>query len=218
METMKPIYLYLVELSGKLGIGESQFLGNPDLPSGFDYPSYIDDEGDEFPYFFVCQINLADLAAFDPENPLPHVGMLSFFAKIDHYMGYEAATECIGGRISDPEAVKVFYFPDCRSMEKRVLVDDEGFDVSPHGLKIMFSHHQNGALDDHMLFAPPSHRQWESWDHPYEDRIILLQIDSVEGEDFDLNFMDCGVLDFLISPSDLRNHRFEDVRGIVLSS
>lgn len=215
---MIPIYLDLVEASEKVKEGKSRFFGNPDLPSDMDFPSYIDDEGDEFPYFFICQINLSDLAAFDPENPLPHVGMLSFFAKIDHYMGYEAATECIGGEISRRDSVKVLYFPDCGDLEQRVLVDDEGYEVSPREFKIDFCHHQNGSLDDHMLFAPPSHRQWESWDHPYEDRLILLQIDSFEGDDFNLNFMDCGVLDFLISPSDLRNHRFDDVRGIVLSS
>lgn len=48
--------------------------------------------------------------------------------------------------------------------------------------------------------------------------MILLQVDSFEGEDFSLNFMDTGVLDFLISPHDLEKSDFSDVRAIVLSS
>ena len=36
--------------------------------------------------------------------------------------------------------------------------------------------------------------------------------------DFSLNFMDCGVLDFLISPEDLAACRFDNVRAIILST
>ena len=53
---------------------------------------------------------------------------------------------------------------------------------------------------------------------PFEDWVILLQIDSFEGKDFVLNFMDFGVLDFLISPKALEASDFSDVRGIVLST
>lgn len=53
---------------------------------------------------------------------------------------------------------------------------------------------------------------------PYEDWQILLQIDSFSGMDFNLNFMDFGVLDFLISPEALRHADFSDVRAIVLST
>ncbi len=53
---------------------------------------------------------------------------------------------------------------------------------------------------------------------PFEDWVILLQIDSFEGKDFVLNFMDFGVLDFLISPKAQEASDFSDVRGIVLST
>ena len=69
-----------------------------------------------------------------------------------------------------------------------------------------------------MLLAPPSHREWENWDHPFEDWLILLQIDSFDGKDFNLNFMDSGVLDFLISEKDLADRRFDNIRAIVLST
>ena len=72
--------------------------------------------------------------------------------------------------------------------------------------------------EDHALMAEPTYREWENWDSPYEDWKILLQVDSFSGDDFNLNFMDFGVLDFLISPEDLKNSRFDCVRAIVLSS
>ena len=72
--------------------------------------------------------------------------------------------------------------------------------------------------DEHALLAHPTYRPWENWDAPYEDWLILLQVDSFEGKDFQLNLMDVGVLDFLISPSDLKQHSFDNVRAIVLSS
>ncbi len=53
---------------------------------------------------------------------------------------------------------------------------------------------------------------------PFEDWVILLQIDSFEGKYFVLNFMDFGVLDFLISPKAQEAYDFSDVRGIVLST
>lgn len=63
---MKPVHLTLHKPFEKLETGASRFWGNPDLPKDFDYPMYIDDEGDEYPYFFICQINLAELAVSMP--------------------------------------------------------------------------------------------------------------------------------------------------------
>lgn len=216
--TMKPIRLILSEPSEKHTVGASLFWGNPDLPEGEAYPMYIDADGDEFPYCFICQINLEHLAAFAPENPLPHSGLLSFFAKIDYYLGdFDAPVE-IGGTVCDKDAVKVLYFPDIDNLREVVLVDDEDEEINPRGLDIRFTYKPEPYTDEHELFARPTHREWKTWDPPYEDRMILLQIDSFEGEDFELNFMDCGVLDFLISPKALAHRDFSDVRAIVLST
>lgn len=54
---MKPIYLKLSVPTDKLAAGSSRFWGNPDLSEDFDYPSYIDEDGEEYDYDFVCQIN-----------------------------------------------------------------------------------------------------------------------------------------------------------------
>ncbi|HIT48200.1 MAG TPA: DUF1963 domain-containing protein [Candidatus Coprenecus stercoripullorum] len=216
---MGQIYITASATSGKTGVCASRMWGNPALPEGFGYPVYTDNEGDDYPYFFICQINLAELAPYDRENRLPHAGLLSFFAKIDWYMGYDAPADCISGYISGIEDVKVLYFPDCANFREIVLVDDEGQPTSPDELALSFSLAKPGKYcDEHILFAEPDHREWETWDHPYEDWEILLQIDSFSGKDFNLNFMDCGVMDFLISPENLRRADFSEVRAIVLST
>lgn len=215
---MSKIYLVLSVPQDKIPSCKSRFWGNPDLPENFRYPMYIDDEGDEYPYFFICQINLEDIAVFDTDNLLPHTGLLSFFAKIDYYMGYDNYTDSIGGSISYEEDVKVLYFPSCDGMNESVLLDEYDNQCSPKELQINFRNSVPPYSDEHALFADPDHRPWETWDSPYEDWQVLLQIDSFSGNDFNLNFMDCGVLNFLISPSDLKKNCFDRVRAIVLST
>lgn len=215
---MKPVYLRLSRPSGKLPAGTSRFWGNPDLPSGCACPSYLDDEGTEFPYFFICQINLSELAPYDTDNLLPHSGLLSFFAKIDSCIGYYDRPGCIGGAVSGSDDVRVMYFPSCADLEETVPEDGEGSPSAPAELRIGFSFGLPPAEDEHAVFALPTHRPWEDWDSPFEGWQILLQVDSFGGDDFELNFMDTGVLDFLISLSDLKHCDFSDVRAVVLSS
>ena len=218
---MKPVYLIASKPFADLAADASHFWGNPSLPQGMEYPQYTDDEGEDFPYVFICQINLRDLKTFcgDSQYLLPEDGLLLFFARIDHYLGQFAATDCMGGFISAPDAVKVIHVRNCDNLREVVLVDDDDLPLSPEALEITFTHKHDALRDDdHCLMAPPTHREWESWDHPYEDRIILLQVDSFSGGDFNLNFMDFGVLDFLISPRALQKADFSDVRGIVLST
>lgn len=215
---MNPVYLKLSVPSGKLTTGTSRFWGNPDLPKGISFPTYTDEDGEEYHYFFICQINLEELANLGIPSMLPKKGLLSFFAKIEHYMGdYDAPME-IGGCVSGKEAVKVLYFPSCEDMEETVLVDDEDAPIAPNELQVDFCLDIPPLSDEHALFALPTHCPWETWDPPFEDWIILLQIDSFDGKDFGLNFMDCGVMDFLISPSDLARQCFDNVRAIVLST
>ena len=146
------------------------------------------------------------------------LGLLSFFAKIDYYLGYYDADDCIGGSISPEDAVRVLYFPVTDDMDEVVLLDDDDEPWNPAEMRVDFARSVPPLSEEHMLLAPPTHRPWETWDPPFEDRLILLQVDSFAGPDFNLNFKDFGVLDFLIPPDDLRRCRFDRVRAIVLST
>lgn len=222
---MRPVNLLLTKPSGRVKPCGSRFWGNPDLPRGYGYPVYFDEEGDPFEYRFVCQINLAEVAPFDSERSLPPGGLLSFFAKIDHYLGEDDGGGTISGYISDPEDVRVLFFPEVGpagetpGFEELILLDEDDNPVNPSEYQIGFTGESaDGYRDAHALFAEPTYREWETWDPPCEDWQILLQVDSFSGPDFQLNFMDCGVLDFLISPEDLALGRFDRVRAIVLST
>lgn len=63
-----------------LKIGASRFGGSPDLPEGVQWPRWRD-------YFvpFWCQLNLAEVAAFDTQGILPKTGMLYFFSVMGVY-------------------------------------------------------------------------------------------------------------------------------------
>ncbi len=69
-------------------VGKSKYGGYPDLPPEIPYPTmsgYTGIRGDQKERYEACamqlvlQIHLADLAAYDTENLLPHTGMLYFF-------------------------------------------------------------------------------------------------------------------------------------------
>ncbi len=214
---MNPIHLIPHIPFEKLTAEASRLWGAPALPEGTDYPTYTDEDGDDCPYVFICQINLEELHKYAPRNPLPAKGMLSFFAKIDHYLGHMGDCD-LSGYVSEASEVKVLYFTDTDNMREVVLIDDDNQPLSPDELEIEFTKDAKPLGEDHALFAVPDHRPWETWEPPFEDWTILLQIDSFEGKDFVLNFMDFGVLDFLISPQALEAADFSDVRGIVLST
>ncbi len=214
---MKPIHLTLSMPFAKTAPDASRFWGNPSLPAGSAYPSYVGEDGKEYNYRFICQINLSELRPYDTDKLLPSEGLLLFFAKIDRYMGcFDGGS--VSGYISDAEDVKVIYLADCDGVEEYVLLDEDGMPVAPDEKEIRFSLEPTDFSNEHALFASPDHREWDNWDEPFEDWQILLQVDSFLGMDFYLNFMDCGVLDFLISPDDLKTRKFDNVRAIVLST
>lgn len=210
----------------------SLFFGDPDLPCDFEYPSYIGPDGEMMQYQFICQINLSEVAPLDHSGILPHKGLLSFFAKIDRYLGHEDGGTSIGLSLSEPDDVKVLYFPEVnaagddknKGFLRQVLVDDNDDFLNPAEWQMKFSNVEHLDIDtllfdgDNSLLAEPYHREWEDWDEPCQGWRILLQIDSSESNDYVLNFVDWGVLVFLISPEDLANARFDRVRAQILSS
>lgn len=212
----KAIYIKAAKAGYKLPVGCSQWWGSPDLPKAMAYPTYLDSAGRKREYKFVCQINLEEVALHCPDTRLPHKGLLSFFARIHHYLGDAGDTDHVRDRIGSPEEVRVFYFEQTEELEEVVLLDKDGKETDYPEMRMTLSTQQEKYAADQGLFLPPTHREWETWAPPFETWKVLFQLDSFEGDHFHLNFMGSGVLDFLIAPEDLEAHRFDRVRAIVL--
>ena len=197
--------------------GESIWWGSPDLHADMEYPQYVDGEGESWEMQFICQINLADLSAYD--TALPKEGLLLFFAHIDYFLGYDDP-EVPGEGVWDACETKVVYVaPDqFENLQQRILVDDNDEPVCIPCREMTFEYAEEDASDCHnKLFGRPDFMPWEDWEEPCEGWKVLLQVDSDEADDFCLRFMDEGVMYFLINPDDLSNARFENVRGAMVS-
>lgn len=70
-----------------LALGASRLGGVPDLPSGLEWPTW-----QQAPMAFLAQLNLAELAPYDPAHLLPPEGMLSFFCQSQGF-GWEEAVD-----------------------------------------------------------------------------------------------------------------------------
>lgn len=197
---LKPIYS-----NDKLPVGSSKFFGNPDVWEGFEWPS-IEIDGQLYDLTFMCQINCADIAAYDKDGLLPKTGMLYFFYDLDE-MPYEP---------SDKQAARVLYYNgDINFLKEMHLVDENGDDLSMREMKLEFENVDTGYLDDrdstHLLLGVPSLDYGTMYD-VIDGWQMLLQIDSMETDEMVLDFSGDGVLCFYIEPENLRKQDFSDVR------
>lgn len=225
------IFLRIGAPSDDIAVGKSHWWGYPDLPLDTDIPTFTDpNDGNEYALSFLCQINLADLhdamldAAYDTgdqtykQYDLPKSGLLLFFADIAYYGGMwdEPA---IGSHLSDNRVVRVVYIPE-EDMASLICREEEYADEELPAQPIDFcaSLPKGKGLPEHKLLGPPDYREWEDWDMPCTGWQLLLQMDSCEEYGYAFNFMDCGVLNLIISPEALKRHDFSDVRGIILST
>lgn len=199
---MKAIKLNFSKSDDEL-FAQSKWWGAPDLPDDWEYPEMPDDEGT--PLTFVCQIRCEDLVPFDTEGQLPHEGMLYFFAAIDEYMG-EGDLECPfynGIGEWDTQAYKVLYSPTTDNLSPYEITWEDGTPIYLPAEAITF---QEGApfSDEIKLLGMPFFQDIQDG---YYDYINLLQID--ENDDWGLRLYDCGMINFLIRPEDLKNRRFD---------
>ncbi len=202
---MNSIRLKTFQPAEKLPVGNSKFLGNPDVWEGFEWPAIWVD-GEMYDLTFLCQINCSQAAPFDTEHILPKTGMLYFFYDLDE-MPWES---------SDPDAARVIYYNgDMSALREMVLVDENGAEIAFREQGIEFEQVEEGFLSDHeethLLLGVPS-LDYGSLDGFISTWQMLLQIDSFETEDAMVNFTDEGILCFFADPEKLKHKDFSDVR------
>ena len=174
----------------------SKWWGDPDFPEQMEYPTVTvtDEDGDTFDYplTFICQINCEDIAPFDPENRLPHEGMLYFFGAIDEYIGYDSPTHNgIGEWPKGQFVVKYAKSINFETFQSCMMVGEEGESLTEPELEICFEQCEDDAEGIKLLGVSCK----ADTQAKYPELLNLLQLDKNEvlamdfGEDFVLNLL-----------------------------
>lgn len=179
----------------------SKWWGDPDLPPQLEYPLFAcEEDGEEYPLTFVCQINCEEIAPFDKEGLLPHEGMLYFFAAIDDFVGYESPESFpLGEWPKKAVAVKYAKQINFETFCSCILVDEENQPLTEPALKIEFSRDEDEAGYGHKLLGLPF---FEEVREAMDGYVNLLQID--EDDDLGIRFYDSGMLNIMMKASDLK--------------
>ena len=186
----------------------SKWWGNPDIPADFDFDDSL---------MFLCQIRCEDLVDYDRENILPHKGMMYFFCDIAYYLGFYNDFDPPCGPLWSGEYVKVYYVEDVdENSFKQIIFDDDWFPTIKER-KIDFELVDENR-DGHKLLGEPFQFEYEDWETPCKGWINLLQIDSDEDVDYNLMFMDMGMLYVIVEPDDLRKRDFSKVMAYLYST
>lgn len=188
-------------------ISNSHWWGFASLPKDTDLPTHhiIYDDGTHFddPMTLVCQIDCAEYHRNHSDEEvlqlLPHEGMLYFFAYLDYFFG-ELDADCPGLAPWSSDYFRVLYSPTSEDLHTHRIVDEDGKDYcrAPHWYP-----------SDRVLFTQPR-AFTDEVECEYPNHLCLLQLDSLDFND--LNFFDCGVLFFMITPEDLKAKRFDNTK------
>lgn len=195
--------------------GQSKWWGEPDMPETLDWPSVevTDEDGERFddPLTFICQIRCEDICPMDSDNLLPHEGMLYFFAALDYFLGDMETPAYPGMGEWQQDYFRVLYSPTCDDLHTHHVSYPDGTPATKPAEAIVFS--KGDAYDDGLKLLGKPYIDEVAQDMP--DMLSLLQIDG--NDRWYLMFHDCGTLNFLISPDDLRNRRWNCTKCYLFS-
>lgn len=194
----------------------SKWWGDPDFPQQMEYPTVrvTDEEGETFDYplTFICQINCEDIAPFDPENQLPHEGMLYFFGAIDEYLGYDSpAHNGLGEWPKGQFVVKYAKSINFETFQSCILVDDEDQPLTEPELEMEFFQCEDNAPGFKILGQPFYSDVRDS----YPEHTSLLQME--DNDDLGMRFYDCGTLNIMIKESDLKFCNWKKIKPFLHS-
>ena len=112
----------------------------------------------------------------------------------------------------DADHFRVLYSPDTTGLHTHKIVDEDGEPIGLPAEEITFSGCDERAYGFKMLGKP----YFDEIEEQYGDWIALLQLDC--DDDWRLQFYDCGMLCFMISPQDLAALRFDKAECYLHSS
>ena len=172
------------------------------MPENMQYPTvtgFEDGETFDYPLTFICQINCEDIAAFDPENKLPHEGMLYFFAAVDKWLGYESPTANDRGEWTRGHlVVKYAKTINFETFQSCMMVGEEGESLTEPELEICFEQCEDDAEGIKLLGVSSKPEVREK----YPEMINLLQLNNNEA--LAMDFGEGSVLNLLFKESDIK--------------
>ena len=237
IEVLKPFKRKAVEIcfdasEDAAGIGFSKHGGQPDVPEDFQWPL----DNNNRPLSLLLQINCSDLTSLVSEDYLPKSGHLYFFYELgeQNWEGAENSIHVIYidtrhkelHRIDFPktlanefrlkERVISFKTKDSyptfqdlsnQNTEYQYIVDKvESFNEARNRLQ---SESSINAIGTMFGYADLIH---DVIVNDLNANILLLQLFSIEDDSYELLFGDCGKIYFYISPQDLKNKDFKNLK------
>lgn len=201
--------------TGRPLTGQSKWWGQPDMPDTMDYPevTVTGEDGEQYddPLTFVCQIRCEEMAALDTDGLLPHEGMLYFFAALDYFLGDIDTPAYPGMGEWQQKYFQVLYAPTCEDLHTHQIVNEDGNPATLPAEAMTFTACEAGGDGLRLLGFPYIEEVREQM----PGRLSLLQVD--ESDRWGLTFHDCGTLNFLIRPDDLRARRWDKTECYLFS-
>ena len=180
----------------------SKWWGDPYMPENMQYPTvtgFEDGETFDYPLTFICQINCEDIAALDPENKLPHEGMLYFFAAVDKWLGYDSPTANDRGEWARGHfVVKYAKTINFETFQSCMMVGEEGESLTEPELEICFEQCEDDAEGIKLLGVSSKPEVGDK----YPEMLNLLQLNNNEA--LAMDFGEGSVLNLLFKESDLK--------------
>ena len=237
IEVLKPFKRKAIEIcfdasEDAAGIGCSKHGGQPDVPEDFQWPL----DNNNRPLSLLLQINCSDLTSLVSEDYLPKSGHLYFFYELGE-QNWEGAENSIRVIYIDTRYKELHRidFPKTLANEFRLKERVISFKTKDSYPSFQDLSNQNSEyqhiIDKVESFNEARNRlQSESSINAigtmfgYADlihdvivndlnvNILLLQLFSIEDDSYELLFGDCGNIYFYISPQDLKNKDFKNLK------
>lgn len=222
----------------------SHFGGTPDVPKGFIWPQYKDENLEEiYSIDFIVQFNCEELKKYDKENLLPSEGLISIFYDIEGqpHEGYSDDNGCL----------RVFFFSNIKELVLAEYPDDisemqrlpyyslnmgNKFTYpSYEDYELLFGKKKEDERNRTYLLLDNLHTSQQDEDLKVfgwgdviqnsiladlkekdtkisvEKQVLLLQANSIQNDDFELLFGDCGSIFMYMNKDDLLKCKFENV-------
>jgi uncharacterized protein YwqG len=142
----------------------SKFGGRPAVPQDFRWPRFeaenYDGETANRPLSFLCQINLADVTAFDQEHLLPESGLLLFF--------YEQESMSWGFDPADRGCVRVLYYESTDGLAPADIPEDLGEDYRVKEYDLSFRVQESYPSYEELRCHVDAELDWDTYDEAIE--------------------------------------------------